>query len=104
MAAAVLAALVLVHGTVMRGPTKPACEFGQPCSAPAAGVLLVFNGQGLTRRVRTDARGRYSVKLPRGTYHVRVSPVPRIGRGIEPPTLVVYGPRSADFLIDTGIR
>ena len=104
MAAALLAALVLVHGTVMRGPTKPACEMAEPCSEPAASVLLVFNGAGLTRRVRTNANGRYSVRLPRGTFHVRVAPVPRIGRGIQPPTLVVYGPRSADFLIDTGIR
>lgn len=102
--AALLAALVLVHGVVMRGPTKPVCEMATPCSERAAGVLLVFNRAGTTRRVRTDARGRYTVTLRRGTYLVHVSPAPRIGRGIEPATIVVYGPRRVDFLIDTGIR
>jgi hypothetical protein len=36
---------------------------------------------------------------------VRISPVPRIGRGIEPATVVVRAATvRADFLIDTGIR
>lgn len=93
-------ALILVHGVVMRGPTQPVCQVGTPCSAPAANVKLVF-GSVVTR---TDAHGRYSVRLKPGRYLVRVSPPQRIGRGIEPSTIVVTRPREFDFNIDTGIR
>ena len=102
--AAFLAALVLVHGTVMRGPTKPVCEMATPCSEPAAGIVLVFDRAGVRTRVRTDAKGRYAIKLRRGTYVVRTALVAKIGRGLEPTTLLVRGPRTADFLLDTGIR
>jgi hypothetical protein len=97
--------LVLLHGVVTRGPTKPVCEMTTPCSEPAAHVKLVFHRPGADVVVRTDARGRYSVRLRRGTYTVRISPVPRIGRGIEPATVVVRAATvRADFVIDTGIR
>jgi hypothetical protein len=92
--------LVLLHGVVMRGPTQPVCEIGTPCSAPAAHVQLRFGKVA----VRTDARGRYSVRLRRGTYTVRTAQKPSIGRGIEPMTIVVTRPREFDFNIDTGIR
>ena len=96
--------LVLVHGVVMRGPTKPVCEMTTPCAEPAAHVKLVFHRPGVDVVVRTDARGRYAVRLRRGTYTVRSSPVPRIGRGLEPATVVVRASMRADFSIDTGIR
>jgi len=102
--AALLAALVLVHGTVLRGPTKPVCEMATPCSEPAAGVVLVFARGGVKTRARTDAKGRYAIKLRRGTYVVRTAQVATIGRGLEPTTLAVRGPLAANFLIDTGIR
>jgi hypothetical protein len=97
MVPALLAALVLVHGAVLRGPTKPVCEMATPCSEPAAGVVLVFVRGRTTTRVRTDARGRYAVRLRPGAYRVRF---PRI----QPATLVVRRALRADFLIDTGIR
>ena len=91
-------ALVLVHGIVMRGPTKPVCEMTTPCSEPAAHVLLLFERAGAPAiRVRTDGNGRYSVRLRRGSYAV---PVERI----QPRLLVVRNSIRADFVIDTGIR
>ena len=96
-----------LHGVVMRGPTQPVCQVGQPCSAPAANVSLVFARHGhIAARVRTDDRGTYSVQLQPGTYTVRVAPQPRIGSGLRPGRVsVVSGPaHRVNFFIDTGIR
>ena len=90
-------ALVLVHGVVMRGPTKPVCEMTTPCSEPAARVVLDFHGRGGDVLTRTDAHGRYSVRLRPGRYVVRVA-------RIQPSVLVVRRSMRADFEIDTGIR
>src|SRR5690242_12780761 len=97
-------ALVLLHGVVMRGPTQPLCEIGTPCSAPAGHVKLVFHRPGADVVTTTDTQGRYSVHLRRGTYTVRITPRPQIGRGVEPTSIVVRGAMRADFDIDTGIR
>jgi hypothetical protein len=96
--------LVLVHGVVMRGPTKPVCEMATPCSEPAADVKLLFHRPGADVTAVTDAHGRYVVRLRPGTYAVRITPRPVIGRGIEPTALVVHRSMVADFSIDTGIR
>jgi hypothetical protein len=97
--------LVLLHGVVMRGPTKPVCEMSKPCSEPAAHVKLVFHRPGVDAVTTTDAQGRYAVRLRRGTYTVRLTPPrPAIGRGLEPTTVIVRAPMRADFNIDTGIR
>ena len=97
-------ALVVVHGVVMRGPTQPVCQIGTPCSAPAAHVTLLFSSRTFDAIVRTDARGRYQVKLRLGTYMVRTAPKPSIGRGLAPTSIVVRRAMRADFDIDTGIR
>ena len=90
-------ALVLVHGVVMRGPTKPVCEMATPCSEPAAHVVLDFHGRGGDVLTRTDGHGRYSVRLRPGRYIVRVA-------RIQPSALVVRTAMRADFNLDTGIR
>jgi hypothetical protein len=89
--------LVLLHGVVMRGPTKPVCEMATPCSEPAALVVLDFHGRGGDVLARTDAQGRYSVRLRPGRYIVRLA-------RIAPSALVVRTSMRADFNIDTGIR
>jgi hypothetical protein len=96
--------LVLLHGVVVRGPTQPVCEIGTPCSAPAPHVKLVFHRPGVDLVATTDAHGRYSVRLRRGTYTVRTKPSPSIGRGLEPTRVVVRAAMRADFNLDTGIR
>jgi len=103
---ALAVALVLLHGIVMQGPTQPVCQAGVPCSKPAADVQLIFTRRtGAIVTVRTDARGRYSIKLARGTYAVKVMPPRTIGRGIEPRTFTARGTtQRLDFDLDTGIR
>jgi hypothetical protein len=103
---ALTVALVLLHGVVMQGPTQPVCQVGVPCSKPAAGVQLVFTRtSGAIVTLRTDTRGRYSVKLARGTYTVKVMPSRRIGSGIRPRSFTARGIKQLlNFDIDTGIR
>ena len=105
MAAAVVVALALLHGIVMRGPTAPVCMTSKPCDEPAAGAVLVFSRGGHGVRVRVGPGGRYSVRLAPGTYSVRPSPAPKVGFGMRPDRVVVRRPRTrANFFIDTGIR
>ena len=99
-------ALVFLHGVVMQGPTQPVCQVGVPCSKPAADVQLVFTRTtGAVLTVRTDGQGRYSIKLARGTYSVKLLPPRTIGRGIEPRSFTARGVRQRlNFDVDTGIR
>ena len=103
---AVLVALALLHGVVMRGPTTPVCQAGTPCSEPAVGIVLVFSRSGtVVARSRTGTGGRYAIRLRPGIYTVQLSVRPRIGSGLQPQTITVQrlGGRR-DFAIDTGIR
>ena len=75
-----------------------------PCSERAARVLLDFHDAHGDVRVRTDAQGRYAVRLRTGRYVVRITPAMRIGRGLEPTVVVVRRAMRADFDLDTGIR
>jgi hypothetical protein len=94
-----------LQGTVTRGPTMPVCRSGEPCSAPAAQIVLVFRRSGVAVRTRTDTQGRYRVTLAAGTW--QVSLVRRgIGMAIEPERVraVPGRMRTVDLSIDTGIR
>jgi Carboxypeptidase regulatory-like domain len=103
-----LAVLVTgLHGTVVRAPTTPVCRVGIPCSAPAAGVVLIFSRDGkAVARATTSARGFYAVTLPPGRYAVRTRTAPKIGTGLRPAAVTV--PTRArvrvNFTLDTGIR
>ena len=101
-----LAALTLLSGVVMRGPITPVCRVGMPCNEPAVGAVLVFSRDGRTAaRVKVGAGGHYLVRLAPGTYVVQQSPLPKIGFGIRPGTVVVRRVATrANFYIDTGIR
>jgi carboxypeptidase family protein len=94
-----------LHGVVMRGPITPVCQVGKPCDAPAAHVTLRFKGPETTT-VKTDANGRYRIRLKAGVYTVTVVPNPQIGRGLEPRTVRVRAAHDtrANFNLDTGIR
>lgn len=98
-----LVALTLLHGTVTIGPTSPVCRVGEPCTKPAANVALTFAREGFaTRRVRTDAAGRYRVSLAAGAWTVRSTV------GIRPLPVRFVVPHGAtarrNFSFDTGIR
>jgi len=95
-----------LRGLVTLSPTRPVCIEEQPCSKPAAGVVLVFRrGDGSVTRVTTRADGTYRVLLRPGEYAV-VAPRYRFGSGITPRTVRVPRGRVAhlDFEIDTGIQ
>ena len=110
MHAALLALALAVsglHGTVVRGPTKPVCKVGEPCSEPAVGATLLFSyGGHVVARVPVGAGGRYAVRLRPGFYVVTTGSQHPIGSGIRPRNVHVargvYG--RLDFAIDTGIR
>lgn len=96
-----------LYGTVTRGPTKPVCEVGTPCTAPAVGARLVFSRGGVAAAtVVTGKGGRYRIGLRPGSYTVRAGAKLTIGRGLEPHAVVVPRGRflRANFTIDTGIR
>lgn len=104
--AALVTALALLHGVVMRGPTAPVCRVSAPCNAPAVGAVLAFVRDGrVAARARAGKGGRYSVRLPVGVYSVRQLPSPKIGFRLRPAVVRVRaGSTRADFFIDTGIR
>jgi hypothetical protein len=95
-----------LRGIVTRSPITPVCREGVPCSAPAKNTPLVFVQRGRSVRTRTDSVGRYRVALATGWWKVSTATVPRIGSGIEPPTVRVLGARFrvVNLDIDTGIR
>lgn len=95
-----------LQGTVWRGPTRPVCEEGMRCDAPAPGVTLVFShSDHVTQRVTSGFRGKYFTYLPPGVYAVRTPRKLGLG-GFGPRVVRVPAGRvaRADFFIDTGIR
>ncbi|MGN6798415.1 MAG: hypothetical protein ACTHKS_09715 [Gaiellaceae bacterium] len=98
----VLAPCTALHGTVRIGPTTPVCREGVPCSKPAAHVLLSFDRERAHVQVRTDALGRYRVRLVPGTWTFST----RVGIKTAPVRFLVPRGSTArrDFSIDTGIR
>jgi hypothetical protein len=96
-----------LYGVVRKGPTKPVCEIGTPCTAPAVALKLVFVRDGrIAAGVTTGTGGRYRLALRPGTYVVRTALKLGIGRGLDPTRVVVPRARFArvDFMLDTGIR
>ena len=91
-----------LYGVVTRGPITPVCAAEVPCTAPAAGAVLVFSRNGTdVARVTAAGDGSYRVHLPAAAYAVRTG-----HRRLEPTTTRVYASRMrhVDFSIDTGIR
>jgi hypothetical protein len=100
---AAAAALVLVHGIVVLGPTQPVCRVGTPCSKPASHVRLTFTQGARTRTTATDADGRYAIRLRPGTWTFRSN----VGLGPRPQRFVVrrgVATQVLNFFVDTGIR
>ena len=95
-----------IGGTVIKSPTFPVCREDVPCSAPAAGVAIVFIRNGVRVATTTTSKaGTYRVVLRPGTYVVR-SPRKLIFSTLAPRTVRVIAARFAvaNFEIDTGIR
>jgi hypothetical protein len=95
-----------LYGLVIRAPTQPVCSADSSCSEPAGNVVLRFvRGTVVIARTRTDADGRYRVRLSAGGYVVRVGTTSALGNRIEPRAVRVRSAwRRQNFAIDTGIR
>jgi hypothetical protein len=103
-AVAILAALMSgLYGVVTRGPTTPVCRVDVPCTKPYGHSTLVFSRLGVTRRVTTDAQGRYRIGLAPGRWSLRVKGAQF---GVKPTAVTVPSARygKLNVLVDTGIR
>jgi hypothetical protein len=103
-AVAILATLLSgLYGVVTRGPTTPVCQADVPCSAPYANATLVFSRPSVTRRVTTDAKGKYRIALAPGRWSLRVQ---NAHFGAKPTAVWVPTGRYAkvNVFVDTGIR
>jgi hypothetical protein len=95
-----------IRGTVIKGPTKPVCEEGVPCTAPASAVVVVATRNGtVVGRATTAQNGTFRIVLPAGPYVIRTETRFPIG-GMRPRTVVVLKGRftTVQLTIDTGIR
>jgi|SRR5579862_606520 len=101
---AVLLAVAVMFGTVLRSPATPVCQAGQPCSAPAVGMTLVFTRGSVVKTVVTSSKGTYRIRLAPGVYSVRVAQN-KIAR-ITPLTVTLRSGALVrhNFVVDTGIR
>jgi hypothetical protein len=93
-----------LYGLVTRGPTAPVCRVGTPCTGPAGNTTLLFVSTAGTTRVRTTAKGRYTIALAPGVYTVRTTQ--RGIGGVRPSRVRVTRGAFAhqNFFVDTGIR
>jgi hypothetical protein len=95
-----------LRGLATLSPTRPVCIEGEPCSRPAARVVLSFQRSGMeVARVRTQPNGWYRVLLRPGK-HTIVAAGYRVGSGVTPRIVrVIEGRiRRVDLDIDTGIQ
>ena len=96
-----------LRGTVVLSPARPVCNEDEPCTKPAGGYLLLFSRAGaVIARTTTRADGSYRVRLRPGIYAVRAPAAPRVGGGLRPRLVRVFGERFArvDLSIDTGLQ
>jgi hypothetical protein len=94
-----------IAGTVLVSPASPVCRTGSSCTRPAHGLTLEFVRKGHAEKVKTDAKGHYSIALSPGAYRVRV-PGARLPTSLKPRTATVRsgGFGNLDFRYDPGIR
>jgi hypothetical protein len=93
--------LAVLSGAISIGPVTPVCRIDMPCDKPGAQVKLTFTRNNHVFATRTDASGKYRIKLAPGIYAVRAS----AGMSMRPRNINVRAPSTKlDFSIDTGIR
>lgn len=97
--------VTLIQGQILYGPTKP---LGSLCSAPSQETIIQFKSTlGKSYQANTDTSGRYSIKLPLGTYTM-IFPVSTtqqyIRRQQQTITVLSSAALIANGCWDTGIR
>jgi hypothetical protein len=96
-----------VRGIVLAGPQCPVEQEGSPCpDEPMPGVQVQATAGGsVAGTTRTDADGRFELRLPPGDYLLEAVLPP--GPPSAKPTSVTVPPRGfaqVTVLVDTGIR
>ena len=64
----------LVAGLVIRGPIQPVCQQNVPCEAPFSADFTVQQGNTVITTFRSDATGRFDLRLAPGTYLIIPGP------------------------------
>lgn len=83
--------LVLVDGLMQRGPTGPICSVDNPCVEPfSAGFTVTSDGQTVLH-FRSDADGRFTIRLAPGAYVV-----------VPDPDAPVFGQQTKDLKVPAG--
>lgn len=96
-----------IEGRVLAGPTCPVETMGSPCPpSPWEGTVRATGHDGSRFETTSDAEGRYSLRLPPGTYVVTaVTETTSLPAAIPVEVRVVEGPSQVlDLEVDTGIR
>jgi hypothetical protein len=96
-----------VEGTISAGPTCPVEHEGQPCApSPVQAQVTVLATDGrTTAHAASDAKGRFRVSVPPGSYTLHVA-VPGPFPACPDTAITVPGEATvtSDILCDTGIR
>ena len=99
-------AAATVSGRVLAVPCAPVEKLGSPCPGrPVPKVEIDYvSGGSVTGSAVTDSNGYYSVKLPAGSYQVKLKTYMRVISG--PLTLALASGSSmvANYILDSGIR
>lgn len=96
-----------IEGRVLAGPVCPVETEGSPCPpSPWEGTVRATGADGSTVETTSDAEGRYSLRLPPGTYVVTaVTETASLPAAIPVEVTVVEGSSQVlDLEVDTGIR
>lgn len=96
----------LVAGTVVAGPVSPVARPSAPATRPVPGATVeALRGSDIVAITRTDAAGRYQLRLQPGTYVILAKtdryPSKQPGKTIS---ISPGRTRTIDFVFDTGIR
>jgi len=95
--------LVVVNGLVQKGPTGPICSVDNPCVAPVTGGFAVTRGGDVVVHFRSDADGRFRIRLAPGDYAVVPDPDTVFGQQTRDLKVPAGDSVSVTVTFDTGI-
>ena len=96
-----------LDGTALRGPIMPVCQQNVPCDGPLAARFDVLSGGKVIATFRSDAEGKFVVKLRPGAYTIRpAADSPIMNPTAQEKSVVVNteGLTQVQLVFDTGIR
>lgn len=94
-------------GTALRGPIMPVCQENVPCDGPLTARFDVLRGGSVVASFRSDAEGKFVVRLRPGEYSIRpAADAPVMSPTMQTRTVTVNpeGLTEVQLVFDTGIR